>query len=196
MSGSPTTRKSLLIRLKQSGDEEAWSQFVEVYAPLVHAYGLHHGLQDADAADLAQEVLQIASAQVGEFDYDPRQGSFRGWLYTVTRNKLRTILRKRRSREEAQGGANMQRVLLNQPDTHDDEEHWNRQHEQHLFTWATERVRKEFNETTWFAFWRTAVENFPPAAVAEQLGLSVGAVYVAKSRVLARLRSEIEAIED
>lgn len=94
------------------------------------------------------------------------------------------------------GGPNMQRILLDQPDTYDDEEHWNRQHEQQLFTWATERVREEFNETTWLAFWRTAVEHLQPADVAEQLGLSVGAVYVAKSRVLARLRSEIEALQD
>src|SRR5947208_6425875 len=88
MADSPITRPSLLVRLRDARDELAWSQFVELYAPLVYGFARKHGLQDADAADLTQEVLQAVSGGIRRFDYDPRRGSFRGWLFTVVRNKL------------------------------------------------------------------------------------------------------------
>src|SRR6516162_1392576 len=92
MVDSPTTRPSLLIRLRNPRDGQAWSQFVDVYAPLVYAFASGHGLQDADAADLMQDVLRAVSMAISRFDYDPRQGSFRSWLFTVARNKLRNLL--------------------------------------------------------------------------------------------------------
>src|SRR6516162_10659891 len=91
MSDAPATRVSLLVRLGDAQDAAAWSQFVEVYAPLVYGFARKHGLQDADAADLTQDVLQAVSGGIRRLDYDPRRGTFRGWLFTVVRNKVRNF---------------------------------------------------------------------------------------------------------
>src|SRR5262245_61410540 len=89
MSDALATRLSLLVRLRDARDDGAWAQFVELYAPLVFGFARKHGLQDADAADLTQDVLQAVSGAIQRLDYDSRRGSFRGWLFTVARNKLR-----------------------------------------------------------------------------------------------------------
>ena len=196
MSKSPATRASLVIRLKDSHDDIAWGEFVEVYAPLIHAFGLKNRMQDADAADLAQDVLQAVAANAGRFDYDPRRGSFRGWLFTITRNKLRTRMGRDRRVDKPRGGTEVQQLLNEQPGDPDDESTWNAEHQKRLFDWAANRVRKEFQPATWDAFWKTAVEDKPATDVANELAISVGAVYIAKSRVLARLRDEIKLVED
>ena len=89
MPRSPETRPSLLLRIRDAQDHAAWVEFVEVYAPLVHAYARTRGLQDADAADVTQDVLQAVANHAERFDYDPSRGSFRGWLFRITLNKLR-----------------------------------------------------------------------------------------------------------
>src|SRR5262245_8475014 len=93
---TPLTRASLLVRIRDGSDRDAWQQFVEVYAPVVYRYARRRGLQDADAADLMQEVMRSVAAAAGRLDYDPTRGSFRGWLFTVTRNKLFNFLDRRR----------------------------------------------------------------------------------------------------
>src|SRR5207245_5257494 len=89
MTESPITRPSLLVRLRDARDELAWSQFVEIYAPLVYGFARKHGLQDADAADVTQDVLRSVAGAAKKLEYDPQRGSFRGWLFTVVRNRLR-----------------------------------------------------------------------------------------------------------
>lgn len=195
MGKAPPTRASLLVRLREKEDHDAWGQFVEIYAPLIHAYGLRHGLQDADAADLAQDVLQSIANHADRFDYDPQKGSFGGWLFTVTRNKMRRMITRKKRGVAARGGTDMQRLLQEQPTEQTDEELWSRQHQERLFLWAAERVRGEFQPSTWAAFWQTAVENRAASEVARELRMSVGAVYIAKSRALARLRAQIESVE-
>jgi RNA polymerase sigma-70 factor (ECF subfamily) len=190
MADAPTTRPSLLVRLRDARDAEAWREFVELYGPIVYHFGRRHRLQDADAADLTQEVLRGVSAGMGRFDYDPRRGSFRGWLFTLAHRKLYDLLARRRRQEQASGDSAAQELLDEQP-APDSEEVWNQEHERQLFAWAAERVRGKFTETTWRAFWATAVEGHDATAVAQELHLSVGAVYVAKSRVQARLREQI-----
>src|ERR1700735_1692360 len=91
------TRASLLARLGDPGDRAAWRQFVELYGGLIYGFARRRGLQDADAADLTQEVFLAIAQSAGRFHYDPRQGSFRGWLYGVTRNKIARFLQDRRS---------------------------------------------------------------------------------------------------
>jgi RNA polymerase sigma-70 factor (ECF subfamily) len=87
MADSPTTRPSLLVRIRDPQDSQAWTQFVEVYAPLVYGFARKHGLQDADAADVTQDVLRAVAGAAGRLEYDPQRGSFRGWLLTIVRNK-------------------------------------------------------------------------------------------------------------
>jgi RNA polymerase sigma-70 factor (ECF subfamily) len=190
MTTPPLTRPSLLVRIRDAGDREAWRQFVEVYAPLVYKFARRRGLQDADAADLTQDVLQAVAGASKRLVYDPERGTFRAWLYTVARNKLRNALLARQRRHEEGDPA-----LLDETPAREEVEQWEREYEQRLFDWAAEQVRGHFQETTWRAFWMSAVEARAAADVATELGLSVGAVYIAKSRVLARLREEIQRIQ-
>jgi RNA polymerase sigma-70 factor (ECF subfamily) len=197
MAEEPTTRPSLLVRLRDPRDNPAWEQFVDVYAPLVYGFGRKHGLQDADAADVTQEVLRAVAGAVGRLEYDPGRGSFRGWLFTVVRNKLRNFLDAQARQEHGQGDSAAQKWLEAQPAAPDEvAAQWEREYEERLFAWAADQVRGGFQDTTWQAFWRTAVENRDPREVAAALGLSVGAVYIAKSRVLARLREQIRSVQE
>jgi RNA polymerase sigma-70 factor (ECF subfamily) len=195
MREAPATRPSLLVRIRDPLDEAAWAQFVDVYAPLIYGYARRNGLQDADAADLTQEVLRAVAAAAGRLEYDPRRGSFRGWLFTVVRNDLRTFLDRRRRQARAAGGTDAQRLLDQQPAPGGDPEAlWQEEYERRLFRWAADRVRQDVAETTWQAFWQTAVEGRGAREAAGALGLSVAAVYMAKSRVLARLKELVREV--
>lgn len=196
MTDPPATRHSLLVRIRDARDAEAWAQFVDLYAPLVYGFARRRGLQDADAADLTQEVLRAVARSAQRQDYDPARGPFRSWLFTIANNKLRNFLKSRRRHPRATGDTDDQVRLEAQPDRASDESvWWDREYEQRLFEWAAERVRGSFQESTWTAFWETAVENKPAKDVAARLGVSVGAVYIAKSRVLARLKECIQQLE-
>jgi RNA polymerase sigma-70 factor (ECF subfamily) len=194
MSDLPTTRASLLVRLRDPGDGEAWRQFVRLYAPVVYAFARRRQLQDADAADLTQEVLGGIMKSARRLAYDPARGSFRAWLFTVTRNKL-IDLRQRQRRGQGAGGSSANEMFDRQP-APEDEAVWDEEFRRHLFATAAELIRGEFEEATWKAFWETAVSGRKPAEVAAELGLSVGAVYVAKSRVQARLKQRVSELED
>ena len=193
MGDEPATSASLLIRIRDRGDHAAWSRFVEVYQPLVHGFARKHGLQEADAADLAQEVLRAVARSVGRLDYDPRRGSFRGWLFTVVRNQLRDFRDRQRRQVAGSGNSGVQQLLNEQPTPPEDE--WDREYERRLFTWAAEQVRPAVQAATWQAFWRTAVEGQGGQEVARALGMTVAAVYLAKSRVMARLKEEIRQLQ-
>lgn len=194
MADLPTTRPSLLVRLRQTTDQEAWRAFAALYAPVIYGFGRKHGLQDADAADLSQEVLRGVSTAISRLDYDPLRGTFRAWLFTLARRRLADFLARRERQPQASGDRAAQECLeaVAAPEEQD---HWDRELEQRLFAWAVERVRGEFTEATWQAFWQTAVEGRKPQDVAEALGLSVGAVYIAKSRAQARLKEELAQLE-
>jgi RNA polymerase sigma-70 factor (ECF subfamily) len=184
----------LLLRIRDPGDHLAWGEFVGVYAPLIHAYGRRRGLQDVDAADLTQEVLYRVARALPTFEFDPAKGSFRGWLLAVTRNELRKVAARQARQASGAGDTDVLRLLEQQVDA-GDEQAWEREYRWNLFQWAADKVRVEFREPTWQAFWRTAVLATGVDQVARDLGLSPGAVYVARSRVTARIRQEIEAVQ-
>jgi len=195
MPDAPTTRPTLLLRLRDARDAGAWTQFVDLYAPLVYGHARRQGLQDADAADLTQVVLQAVAASVGRLEYDPERGSFRGWLFTIVRNKLRTYFDQRARHCRGTGDLATQRFLEAQP-APAEAAAWEEEYGQRLFGWAAEQIRGQFRESTWQAFWQTAVEGRPASAVAPTLGLSVAAVYLARSRVMARLKTLIQQVQD
>jgi RNA polymerase sigma-70 factor (ECF subfamily) len=182
------------LRLRDARDHESWSTFVEIYGPLVYEYGRGHGLQDADAADLTQEVLRAVARSVGEFRYDPGRGSFRSWLFTVARTKRINLgvqgTRQPRGSGDSEVIAQLSEVV-GRDDGGGESVEWRRAFEQRLFDWATARVRSEFKEPTWVAFWRTAVDQVSPQQVASDIGMTIGAVYAAKSRVMSRIRQTI-----
>ena len=193
MDEPPATRRSLIVKLRDPADTEAWGEFVAIYEPLIYRLARRKGLQDADARDLCQEVFRTVAQAIGRWDLDPARGSFRGWLSRIARNLLVNFLTRRPYRLRGSGSTSVQDLLEAQPAADPSATAlFEAEYRRRLFRWAAEDVRGEFAPTTWQAFWRSAVEGRPPADVARELGLSVGAVYIARSRVLARLRRRIE----
>jgi len=193
MADSVLTRPSLLARIKDTGDRQAWAEFVDIYAPLIYGYALKQGLQDADAADLTQEVLGKVARSAARLDYDPTRGTFRGWLFRVVRNELSDFGAARRRHRPGSGDTAVKRRLEEHPAPTDDEiAAWEREYEQQLFARACDQVRRDFQESTWQAFWLTAIQGKSGKEVAGVLGLTTAAVYLAKRRVVERLRQQIE----
>jgi RNA polymerase sigma-70 factor (ECF subfamily) len=189
------TRHSLIVRLRDPADSAAWAEFLAIYEPLVYRLGRLKGLQDADARDLCQEVFQALAKSIDR--WEPGRGSFRGWLSRIARNLLINFLSRQRPYSRGSGATSVHELLEAQP-AHDASATalFEAEHQRRLFHWAADEVRAEFTPATWRAFWETALENKPPAEVARELGLSVGAVYVARSRVLSRLRRHIEQMSN
>src|SRR5262245_18566027 len=136
---SPVTRPSLLVRLRDAGDQQAWEEFVEVYTPLIYGFCRKRGLQDSDAAAVAQEVMRAVSRAMGSFDYRPDDGRFRSWLFTVTRNKFNDFLNKRQREPQAAGETTLQGLLEAQPCPEQDAR-WDQEYHQRLFDWACGKV--------------------------------------------------------
>lgn len=195
MNTSMTTQPTLLVRVRDARDGEAWGRFVDAYAPLVYGYCARRGLQPADAADVAQDVMRAVAAAIPQFEYDPAKGSFRDWLFAVTRSKLNTHLSRRGRHPRGSGETAVQELLEAQPGPAESAE-WDRSWQQQAFDWAAAQVKGEFQPATWRAFWATAVEGRPAAVVAAELKLTPGAVYIARSRVLKRIRAAVEEIDD
>ncbi|MEM6468940.1 MAG: sigma-70 family RNA polymerase sigma factor [Planctomycetota bacterium] len=195
MNVSKSTRASLLGRLNNHTDDQAWSDFVEIYGPLIYRYGRRRGLQDADAADLAQDVLREIAGSIERFDYDPAVGRFRSWLFLITRRVLgRRLKAKKRILGNSGDGEGF--VALDELPDRDAEDVWDVEYRRHLFRLACDHIQDEFATSTWAAFNLTAVEAIKPADAASTLGMSVGAVYVSKNRVLKRLREYVSRIDD
>lgn len=190
-----TTQKSLIFRIRDAGDTDAWTRFVEIYGPLIYRYGRRRGLQDADAADLSQTVLTEVSHCIGRFKYEAAIGRFRNWLMVIARFKLSRLAHKQ-ARHTGSGDTQMLTLLNQQPAADDLAEQWESEYQNHLFRWAAEQIQNEVEPQTWQAFWQTAVANRPPAEVAQELNMKVGTVYVARSRVLLRIRDRIATVDD
>jgi RNA polymerase sigma factor (sigma-70 family) len=197
MAEPPLTRVTLLARLKDGQDADAWREFLRLYGPVVYGFARNRGLQDADAADLMQEVMRSVARNADKMEYDPSRGTFRGWLYTVTRNKVYNFLTSQKNRPRGVGDSAAQERLDAVPDRHEDDPDaaWELEYQRRLSAKAMDRVKHEFQPNTWQAFWGTAVEGRAAQDVGSDLKMSPGAVYVAKSRVLARLRDEVKRIE-
>jgi RNA polymerase sigma factor (sigma-70 family) len=196
MAEFPTTRASLLLRLRDPQDGGAWREFVDLYAPLVYGYARRQGLQDADAADLCQDVLLAVAGAVGRLEYDPARGAFRNWLFTVVRRKLANWRRAQKNRPDGGDGGATQALQQQPTEPGGGQAEWEAQWEERLFAWACEQVRGDVTEATWKAFWRTAVDDQPGKQVAADLGLTVAAVYRARSRVLARIKELVRSVQE
>jgi RNA polymerase sigma-70 factor (ECF subfamily) len=196
MSQPPATRASLLLRLRDHQDEQAWGEFVEIYTPMLRRLARRKGLQEADAADLEQEVLRAVAGAIERYDLDPSAGSFRGWLFAITRNLILNLLASQRRHPRASGNSDLRRLLEARPaPDENDAELFESEYQRGILDWAVGKVRGEFNSVIWDAFWLTGVEGKPAQEVASSLRLSIGTVYQYKSRVVVRLRREIERVE-
>jgi RNA polymerase sigma factor (sigma-70 family) len=194
MADSPATRPTLLLRIRDAADREAWAQFAAAYAPLIYGYARKRGLQDHDAADLTQEVLARVAGAARGLDYDPARGSFRGWLFTMVQRKLLNFLGARDRYAVGSGDTGVLECLNQQP-APADPDGWDQEYEQQLFAWACAKVRPKVEAHTWDAFWRTAVNGEDTKAVAAGLGMTVAGVRLAKSRVMAQIRRRIAELD-
>lgn len=186
-----TTSASLLQRLRQPENLDAWPRFVQLYTPLIYHWARRAGLTDDDAADLVQDVLLTLVQKLPEFELDPT-GSFRRWLKAVTLNKWRDLARRRRLPASVDHSINAVEIPVpdNVAELIDDD------YRTQLVGRALALMQRDFQPATWKACWEVAALGRPPAEVAAELGLGVGAVYAAKFRVLARLRQELEGLLD
>jgi RNA polymerase sigma-70 factor (ECF subfamily) len=196
MAEIPATRASLLVRLRDPHDEEAWREFLDLYAPLIYHYARKQGLQDADAVDVSQDVIGAVAGALRRLDYDPKRGSFRSWLFTIVRHKLSNWRRAQKHRPRGSGDSATQRRLEQCPAAQAPEAEWEAEWQERVYAWACEQVRRDVSAATWQAFWRTAIDGQPGKQVAADLGLSIAAVYHARSRVLARLKALVQSAQE
>ena len=196
---SVSVSSTLLVRLRQQ-DPDAWQRLVQLYGPTVYGWCRHAGLRPADAADATQEVFRSVANGLENFRRDRQGDSFRGWLAAIARNRIRDHFRRVAQQPQVRGGTDFHQQVQALPDlidaasTEDGDVVDSQQ--RGVLRRAVALVEAEFEPRTWQAFWRTAVEHAAPADVASDLGVSVNAVYKAKSRVLRRLREELAGLLD
>ncbi len=190
MSEFPETSHSLIARVKDLGDGAAWAEFLGIYQPVVFRMARRRGLQDADAQDVMQQVFLSISRSIEGWVPGDLQPPFRAWLTTIARNAITKAL-TRRPRDAATGSTSIVELLDAQPDPQETTAEILAEARKELIRWATEQIRSEFSEATWNAFWLTAIEGVPISDVAKSTGRSAGAVYVARYRVIARLKEKV-----
>jgi RNA polymerase sigma-70 factor (ECF subfamily) len=185
------TSLSLLERLRQSPENESWPRLSDLYTPLIRTWLRRYEVQDSDANDLVQEVLLAVSKDISRFEHAGHPGAFRGWLRTVLTNRLRKFWRLRDRRPQARGDSDVDARLAQLEDPYSELSLiWNREHDQHVLRQLLVLAEPNFEANTWKAFCRVALDGAKPDLVAEEMGISLNAVCLAKSRVIRRLRQE------
>lgn len=191
----PETRESLLVQVRSPANREAWDQFALLYRPVIYRLARLRGLQDADAQDLAQQVLIAVASAIGSWEKSNEAVRFRHWLARVARNAIVNAL-SRRPQDRAAGGTSVQELLLEQPAgdpaaTAEIEAEYRRE----LYLRAAKIVRRDVEPETWRAFEMTVVENQSIDAAAIELDKQVGVIYAARSRMMRRLRETVRELE-
>ena len=194
---APATPASLLLRLRDRPRASDWNRFVDIYGPVIYGWARRKRLQAHDAADLMQEVLTSVVGTVGRWQSDQRRGPFRAWLCTVAKNKLCDYWRAAPRRVRGSGDPGVQQ-LLEQLEARDGvpEPDWDENYRGEVLGRVLRYLRPQFSERTWTVFERLVLDDARPEKVSAELGMTLNAVYVAKSRVIARLRAELEGLWD
>jgi RNA polymerase sigma factor (sigma-70 family) len=187
------TRGSLLIRLRDAQNHAAWREFVELYQPVIYRLCRRRGVRHSDAEDLVQQVLILVARAVDRFDASSERGTFRGWLYRISHNVIVNFLSRDLPKNRATGGDDNQ--ALSGAAEKENSSLVRMEVRRQLFREAAQRAREEFEESTFRAFWLTAVEDISIEDAATQLNKSTGAIYAARSRVLKRLRDIVQDLE-
>lgn len=189
-SSASDTRPSLLFRLRDAEDTVAWRLFLECYGPLIYGYCRRRGLQEADAADVSQDVMACVARSIRTFEYQPARGRFRGWLGAVVRSKFADFQERVRKSFPAEGGS-APVLALQEEAVAPVDDGWDEGFSRQVFLTALTRIRPSFDPKNWSAFEGVWLHDRPVLEVAKELGIPATSVYVAKSRVLKRLREEI-----
>lgn len=200
MPSLPETRYTLLARLADTEDAAAWHEFAEIYEPAVVRFAKRRGLQESDARDVAQETMAAVAKSLSRWTEKSeghstrRETSFRAWLYAVARNIA--VNRLQRGRAHRGAGGSLDDSLVNTLASPTLAAAFDREYRLAALTWAGQHVQREVSAETWQAFWLTAIEGIPIPQAARQLGMQVGSVYAARSRVIARLKGRIESLDE
>lgn len=188
----PNTRPSLIVRLTDQHDQAAWWDFVEIYEPFLAHLARRSGVPRGHVDDVTQQILMAVARSVRQFSDDGEEASFRRWIGRVARNTVIKYMTRMRRHVVGQGGSE---ALQRWDRVADDEDSaLSDQYDHELVVWAANSVRKEFSESSWQAFWQTLIEGRNVDVVAQDLGLSRGAVYMARSRIVKRIRDKVAEV--
>jgi RNA polymerase sigma-70 factor (ECF subfamily) len=188
-----STSLSLIQRLQQGSDQMSWNQLLSIYKPLIWGWLRRHNTPLQDAEDLTQDTLAIVVKELPKFKHNGQKGAFRAWLRNITANRLRVYWRGNKG-QSATDWQNFADQL--EDDSSELAQEWDRQHDSFLLRKLLEQMEEEFETKTVKAFRRVALEGIKAEQVAEETGMSVVAVYIAKSRVLRRLREVAQVLID
>ena len=194
MTIAPKTRNSLILRLRNRDDVQSWREFVAIYQPVIFRVAKARGLQDADAHELVQRVLVAVARAVDRFQPDKKRAKFRTWLYRITHNEFCKELASSQ-KHRGSGDSGVRAILESVPQSESDDE-FSTEYRRSVFRWAADKVRPKVKRSTWLAFWRTSVNGESADLVAKDLGLTTGAVYIARSRVMAHLQRAVTKFEE
>ncbi len=191
MNLNPETRASLLIRVRNPADQDAWHEFVEIYWPVIHRLARRKGIQNSDADDIAQTVLLAIAKAIERREHDHQRARFRTWLDRVAQNAILNVLTRGKP-DRASGDSGLLAILEQCTSSSGaDSDLLRLEYRREVFRWAAQQIRREFQEETWNAFWLTTVECQDCVAVAKQQGKNVGSIYAARSRVMRRLQEKV-----
>ena len=195
MSQWPDTSESLIIRIRDPHDAVAWSQFIAIYQPVVYRLARRRGLQHADAEDLCQRVFASVARAIEKWEPRSEGPRFRNWLSRVSRNATLNAITRIKP-DQATGTSSVQELLLHVPDRDAASTEILNESRREAFRWATEEVRSDFNELTWIMFRETTICGRTVTEVAASLNRSSGAVYIARCRVMQRIKEKVKEVSD
>lgn len=195
MTDFPETRDSLLVQVRSPANREAWDQFALIYRPVIYRLARQRGLQDADAQDLAQQVLMAVASAISRWEKSDESARFHHWLRRVARNAIINVL-SRRPQDRSTGGSSVQELLLEQPDVDlESDAQIELEYRRELYLRAARIVRGDIEPETWRAFEMTVIENRSIDETAVELNKPVGTIYAARSRIMRRLREAVRELE-
>ena len=189
----PETQLSLIVKIRDAGDEDAWSEFVQIYQPVVQRFVRRHSLQYADAVEITQEVLSRVAKSIESWDANHQKSTFRGWLYRITRNITIDFLRKKKIERQRMTSSDAGLSQVADMGNNDQSQEFEREFEKQVFYWAAEKLKPSFKPANWQAFWMSTIDGVPVIDVAKQLQMTPGNVYVARSRIMSRLSELVQA---
>ncbi|WP_437206771.1 RNA polymerase sigma factor [Planctomicrobium sp. SH664] len=193
-SQSPETHPSLIVRLSDAQNHDAWCAFISAYEVFLRQFCLRLGVPRQQLPDATQQILLTVLKSVADWKSDGQPESFRRWLQRLARNVVIKFMVQERRHPQGTGGSG--EIAVTEPSDPRALADAERSYDEELIHWAAAQVRHEFHPSSWEAFWRTAIEQVPVVSVASDLGISPGAIYMARSRIVARIRSRISEIDD
>ena len=191
----PETNASLILRVKDPLDDTAWSAFLAIYRPVVYRMARGRGMQHADAEDLTQQVFVSIAGAIENWEGGEDRPPFRFWLHRIARNAIVNAITRRKP-DQGAGSTSVREMLDAMPSNDDVSRELEQESRSEALRWAAEQIRAEFSDATWKMFWQTAIAGKPVAEIAKDVGRSTGAVYMARYRIMQRLKAKISEVTD